>query len=111
MPLGRPVDPDEYIQNAISSRSVSACGRSAEKRRRIGWGIIEEHQDAVAALEAQRNQTMPPTAGLGAQLAIGVLAKRAGQREAVGPAFAEIIEQDAASVVLLRDRKADLLDA
>ena len=28
MPLGRPVEPDEYIQNAMSSRWVSASGRS-----------------------------------------------------------------------------------
>ena len=30
MPLGRPVEPDEYIQNAMSSRWVSASGRSVE---------------------------------------------------------------------------------
>ncbi|MGY4381694.1 hypothetical protein ACVWZ3_009333 [Bradyrhizobium sp. i1.3.6] len=29
MPLGRPVEPEEYIQNAISSRWVSASASSA----------------------------------------------------------------------------------
>src|SRR6185436_12997579 len=31
MPLGRPVEPDEYIQNAISLRWVPASGKSAVK--------------------------------------------------------------------------------
>src|SRR5436309_13550758 len=31
MPLGLPVEPDEYIQNAISLRSVSASASSAGK--------------------------------------------------------------------------------
>src|SRR5205807_428030 len=82
----------------------------AEKRRRIGRRIIQKHQDAVAALEPERKQTLPPTAGFRAQLAIGALAQRSGQRKAVSAAFAEIVEQNAAGVVLLRDREADLLD-
>ena len=145
MPLGRPVEPDEYIQNAISLRWVSASASSAgklckprdrqrsrfgtawspaaplttisvcnavslqadrietrakfgvgdrnggagirqielqqirrrqridqqrheagahraEKRRRIGRRIVEEHQDAVAALQSQRDQGHGPSA-------------------------------------------------
>ena len=31
MPLGRPVEPDEYIQSAISLRSVSASASSVGK--------------------------------------------------------------------------------
>ena len=159
MPLGRPVEPDEYIQNAISSRwcrlparsvgkslqpllrrrwlfgtacspaapltTISVCSgvslqasasnrdaelgigdrhggagireielqqvrrrqrvdqqrhearaHRAEERRRIGRRVVEEHQDAVAALQAQRLEAVAPLRGLGAELAHSCACRR-----------------------------------
>src|SRR5438477_138420 len=84
MPLGRPVEPDEYIQNAISLRSVSASASSVGKPR--------SHDSAINALA-----TACPSA--------------AGKRERCTIAAGEIVEEDAAGTVGLRDRKADLAAA
>jgi hypothetical protein len=43
-----------------------------------------------------------------AELGIAARAKRAGQRQPVAPTFPQIVEQDVAGVVALRDGKADL---
>ena len=49
MPLGRPVEPEEYIQNAISSRWVSASASSAAKpfshgvsRKRLRRSVVAD---------------------------------------------------------------------
>src|SRR6266705_3657807 len=51
---------------------------------------------------------MSPPRGFGAELRIAARAGRAGERKTVAPAVGKIVEQDAAGIVLLRDRKADL---
>src|SRR5947208_11558036 len=51
---------------------------------------------------------MSPPRGFGAELRIAARAGRAGERKPVAPAVGKIVEQDAAGVVSLRDRKADL---
>src|SRR5436190_17473628 len=51
---------------------------------------------------------MSPPRGFGAELRIAARAGRAGEREPVAAAAGKIVEQDAAGIVLLRDRKADL---
>src|SRR5438094_5291595 len=51
---------------------------------------------------------MSPPRGFRAELRIASRAGRAGERKPVAPAAGKIVEQDAAGVVLSRDRKADL---
>src|SRR5258708_30894318 len=51
---------------------------------------------------------MTPLRCFGAKLRITARPARAGERKAVAAAAGKIVEQDAAGVVLLRDRKADL---
>src|SRR6476469_9387909 len=51
---------------------------------------------------------MSPPRGFGAELRIAARSPRAGQRQPVAAAARKIVEQDAAGVVLSRDRKADL---
>src|SRR5438105_2426863 len=75
MPLGRPVEPDEYIQNAISLRWVSVSARSPAK------------------------------------LGVGPPASRSDDRRPLAAAMGEIVEQDAAGVVGLRNRKTDFQGA
>src|SRR4029077_12959584 len=79
----------------------------AEERRRIGRGIVEVQQDAVAALQAERRKTMPPSRRFGAELFIAARPRRAGQRQPVVATLGQIVEQDAATIVALGNRKAD----
>src|SRR2546421_12885960 len=51
---------------------------------------------------------MSPPRGFRAELRIAVRAGRAGERKPVARAVGKMVEQDAAGIVLLRDRKADL---
>ncbi len=51
---------------------------------------------------------MPPLRGLGAELRIRARAAGAGQRQPVAAAGCEIVEQDAAGVIIFRKREADL---
>ena len=83
----------------------------AEERGRIGRRVVEKHQHAIAALEPKRNQAMAPARGLCAEFLIGHIAVRAGQREVIAVSLVEIVEKDAARVVDLRNRKADLARA
>ena len=45
----------------IDQQRHEAGANRAEKRRRIGRRIVEEHQDAVAALQAQRDESRGPS--------------------------------------------------
>ncbi len=60
MPLGRPVEPDEYIQNAISLRCVSASRRARPETlaaiRRLLWGLGNGTIAGRAAHHDQRPQ-------------------------------------------------------
>ena len=80
----------------------------AEKRRWIGRGVVEEHQDAVAALQPQRLEAVAPLASLGAELRITAGSARAGERQPVAVPVRKVVEQNPAGVVALRNRKADL---
>ena len=83
----------------------------AEKRRRIGRGVVEEHQDAVAALQAPAIASRGPSARLPRKVrhSCGCRAGRSApsDRRCLG----QIVEQDAAGVVEVRNRKADLARA
>ena len=187
MPFGRPVDPDEYIQNAMSSRWVSAGGSrpagrashssadcvatgpdavaapftttsglqvrcatrlgieavgergiadgdrgagigqielqqvgrrervdqqrhearadGAEHGGRIGGRVVEEQENAVAALQSERQQARAEGHSVGGQLAIGAGAGGADHR---GPVAAgdQVVEQDGAGVVAIGDAQS-----
>ena len=75
----------------------------AEKRRRVGRRIVEEHQDAIAAPPPQRLETMAPLRSLGAQFGIAARAGRTDQRLPVAAAKREILEQDTAGIVALEE--------
>ena len=79
----------------------------AKERRRIGRSVVEKHQDAIAALQPQRDKAVAPARGLRAELAVAARTQGAGQRQPVVVPPVEIIEQDAAGIIGLRDRKAD----
>jgi hypothetical protein len=83
----------------------------AEKRRRIGRRVVEEHQDAVAALQPERLEAVPPLRSLTAQFGIAARARRPGQRHPLTAAMDKIIEQDAAGVVAFRNGKSDFARA
>src|SRR5712672_2629392 len=51
---------------------------------------------------------MSPPRGFRAKIRIALRAGRAGERKPLAAAAGKIVEQDAAGIVLLRDRKADL---
>ena len=59
----------------------------------------------------ERQETVAPSRGFGAELGIAARAARAGQRQPVAAALREIVEQDAAGVVAPGHRKADLARA
>ena len=88
-----------------------AGANRAEERGRVGRRIVEEHQDAVAAMQPQRLEAVAPLRGLAAKLGIAARAAGPGQRQAVAAAVDEIIEQDTAGVVAFRNRKPDLARA
>ena len=56
-------------------------------------------------------KAVSPARGIGAEFGIAARAGRAGQRRPVATALGEIVEQDAARIVALGDRKADLARA
>ena len=91
----------------VDQQRHEAGSHRAEERRRIGRRIVEEHQDAVAALQAERDKTVSPAAGFSAEFGIAARSKRADQRGAVSAALRKVVEQDAAGVIGLRNRKAD----
>ena len=91
----------------VDQQRHEAGAHRAEECRRIGRRIVEKHQNAVAALQPERDKAVAPAAGFGAELGIAARSARADQRRPVAAALAEIVEQDAAGVVGLRNRKAD----
>ncbi len=95
----------------IDQQRHKAGAHRAEKRRRIGRRIVEKHQDAIAALESQRDQAMAPARGLSAEFGIAHGAKRTGQRQAIAVSFVDVIEENAARIVNARNREADLARA
>jgi hypothetical protein len=67
MPLGFPVDPDEYIQNAMSLRYVSAAGRRSEKAGNqslsgASFTTVADLQEHIDAFISAHNQTATPFA-------------------------------------------------
>ncbi len=95
----------------VDHQRHEAGAHCAEERRRVNRRVVKEQQDAVAALQSERHEGVAPARRIGAQLAIGPCAGRAGQRQALGVAIAEIVEQDPARIVAFGDRKADLARA
>jgi hypothetical protein len=95
----------------IDQQGDETGAHRAEKRRRIGRRVVEEHQDAVAALQSERRKAVAPARGVGAKLGIAARPQWSRQRYPVAAAFGKIVEQDAAGVVVLRDRKSDLARA
>ena len=71
----------------------------AEEGRRVGRRVVEEHQDAVAALKAKRLEAVAPLRSLGAELRVGEGAAGAVQRRSFAAAGREIVEQDAAGII------------
>src|SRR5260370_479803 len=71
-------------------------------------GRVGEQQRGGAGLQPQRGQAMPPPRGFGGEFRIAGRAGGAGERKPVAAALGKIVEQDAAGIVLLRHRKADL---
>jgi hypothetical protein len=95
----------------VDQQRHEARAYRAEKRSRVGRRVVEEHQDTVAALQAQRLKAMPPLRSLGAEICVSARPAGAGQRQSLAAAVAEIVEQDAAGVIIFRNRKADLARA
>ena len=92
----------------VDQQRHKTCAHRAEERRRIGRGVVEEQQDAVAARQAQRGKAVAPSRSIGAKLAVGARPRRAGQRHPVAATCGQVVEQDAAAIVMLGNRKADL---
>ena len=65
----------------VDQQRHEAGAHRAEEGRRIGRRVVEEQQDAVAALQAERGKAVAPSRGLGAKLGIGARPRRAGQRQ------------------------------
>jgi hypothetical protein len=95
----------------IDQERHEARTHRAEEGRGIGRRVVEEHQDAVAALQAQRLEPMSPLRRLGAELRVGSRAAGAGERQPFAAAVRDIVEQNAAGVVAFRKRKSDLARA
>ena len=77
MPLGRPVEPDEYIQNAISLRFVSASASSAQTgvvtaaaAKTFGKTSVGASSDTFAANRKRVNRYVLPSAGSVTKLSI-----------------------------------------
>jgi len=95
----------------INQKRHKACAHRTEESGRIGRRVVEEEQHAVAALQAQGNEGMAPAAGLRAKLGIGLRPGRSGQRQPLAKAFGEIVEENPARIVALRDLEADFARA
>ncbi len=60
----------------VDQQRHEADAHRAEERGRIGRRVVEEHQDAVAALQAERLKAVAPLRGLGAELARSCACRR-----------------------------------
>src|SRR5207253_8262251 len=86
-----------WRQRVDQKRHVSGAHR-AEKCRWVGRGVIEEQEDAAAALQAERLEAVTPAAGFRAKLLVTPCSRRADEGRAVAKTLRQIVEQDAAGV-------------
>ncbi len=95
----------------VDQERHEAGAHRAEECGRIGRGIVEEQQHAVAALQAKRRETVAPAASFRAKLGIAAGPRGSDQRRLVAAALGELVEQHAAGIVGLRNGKADFTGA
>lgn len=80
----------------------------AEERRWINRSVIEQQNDAVAAVQPQRQQSVTPSRRIGGELSVAAPARGADDSEMIAASCSQVLEENFTRVVAFRKSEADL---